>query len=65
MATVLDIQSELNEISSWLSNHGCDTSDHHIILEKCKADQDIHLRYLNNARYPRTDKRISNRGNYT
>lgn len=48
--TVINIQSELKEIGAWLSKHGCHESDHHFILDKCKIDQNAHLRYLANAR---------------
>ena len=48
--SVINLQSELNEIGAWLIKHGCHEVDHHYILDKCKTNPDIHLRYLRNAR---------------
>lgn len=50
---VINYRAEQREISEWLTSIGCHQADQHLIMDKLKADQEAHLRYLENARNAR------------
>lgn len=47
---MINLKSELSEISEYLSSVGVPEGDHYLILDKLKVDQEAHLRYLKSAR---------------
>ncbi len=47
---VINLKAEQDEIKANLSRMGIDSSDHYLIIDRLKLNEEAHLRYLDNAR---------------
>ena len=47
---VINLKAEQDEIKAMLSKMGINNSDHYLIIDRLKLDEEAHLRYLDKAR---------------